>query len=368
MTLGSRLGSRDNNFDLLRLTAALLVVFAHSWNTSLNTSDPVSLAIGYGLGNVGLMVFFTISGLLIAKSAEQNGLFAFAVSRGLRILPALLAVTVFEAFVVAPIFFDGDARAFLTSAAPWEHLKNATVFLGRFQIDGVFVGHAKTGLNGSTWTLPIEAALYVVVAMAATAGCLTRRTCLAAFVACWSLYAYMTAAGHTDFVNNGPEIIRRVHLYPFAKWGSFFLLGAVFWKHRDSIRLDGRLALLCLGSLLLLKGMKPVTCVPFAAYLVVYVGLGLRSTAGFFERTGDISYGIYVFSWPIQQWCIAVSSRTITPVELAAISIPISVLVGFASWTLIEKPALGLRRILLRKGPILAGADTGVGAAKAGAS
>lgn len=368
MTIGSKLVSRDNNFDLLRLTAALLVVFAHSWNTSLNTSDPVSLAIGYGLGNIGLIVFFTISGLLIARSAERNGLFGFAVSRALRILPALLAVTVFEAFVVAPIFFDGDARAYLSSAAPWEHLKNATVFLGRFQVDGVFEGHAKPGLNGSTWTLPIEATLYLVVAMAATVGCLTRRSSLAAFVACWALYGYMTAAGYADFVNNGPEIVRRVHLYPFAKWGTFFLLGTVFWTYRDRIRLDGRLALLCLGSLLLLKGMKPVTCVPFAAYLVVYLGLGLGSTAKFFERTGDISYGIYVFSWPIQQWCIAVSSRTITPVELAAISIPISVLIGFASWTLIEKPALGLRRILLRSGPVLAGGAAGPGAAKAGAS
>jgi len=69
---------------------------------------------------------------------------------------------------------------------------------------------------------------------------------------------------------------------------------------------------------------------------------------------GDISYGVYVYAFPIQQLLVPITiGFTIGNLELgwlanAALTVPLVSIAGVASWLLIEKPALvyGRKRVV----------------------
>src|SRR5947208_13628430 len=84
---------RQNNFDLLRLFAALSVIFSHAFLLAENSQDhdPLMLVTGGPaiLGLAGVFVFFTISGYLITQSFETTASpLLFVCKRALRLFPA----------------------------------------------------------------------------------------------------------------------------------------------------------------------------------------------------------------------------------------------------------------------------------------
>src|SRR5690242_21752565 len=104
---------RDNNFDIMRLVAALCVVISHSFPLSYGATtaygakaiQPLFL-LSHGqttLGTVSVYVFFVLSGFLITGSFERQSPYQFALSRGLRLLPGLAVVLFILTFFVGPI-------------------------------------------------------------------------------------------------------------------------------------------------------------------------------------------------------------------------------------------------------------------------
>src|SRR5439155_23209736 len=99
---------RHNNFDLLRLLAALSVIFSHAFLLAENSQDhdPLMLLTGGQaiLGLAGVFVFFTISGYLITQSFETTASpVVFLAKRALRIFPGLILCLVVCAFVIGPL-------------------------------------------------------------------------------------------------------------------------------------------------------------------------------------------------------------------------------------------------------------------------
>jgi peptidoglycan/LPS O-acetylase OafA/YrhL len=345
MKLAEVVDGRDNNFNALRLFAALLVVFGHSWSLTASGTDPLNRLTGYAAGSVGLAVFFTISGYLITRSALERTPGRFLYLRCLRIVPALLVVSMFETFVVGPIFFEGTAAEYFASRHSWGHLKSASMFYGDFYIKGVFPDNPLKGLNGSTWTLPVEMTLYVAALLAATFGLLRPRAMPVLLALCVGLYAYARAAGLSFPDNVGPYVVNKVALYPLALWGLFFCLGSSMWVYRDLLELSGGIACCAILLLIVARSIWDAAFVGCFAYLTIYFALAVRPLNLVGRRLGDISYGVYVFAWPIQQWAVATTPACSNPWILAAVSIPISILFGLLSWNLVEKPAMKLRHL-----------------------
>src|SRR5262252_2995814 len=119
--------ARHNNFDALRLIAAVAVIFSHSFLIAQGTGANEWLNLLTGnqcmLGLTGVFVFFAISGFLVTQSFEQTqGPLRYLAKRCLRIFPAFIVILVLTAFVLGPIVTtlppaDYFARTSLTATS-----------------------------------------------------------------------------------------------------------------------------------------------------------------------------------------------------------------------------------------------------------
>jgi peptidoglycan/LPS O-acetylase OafA/YrhL len=65
---------------------------------------------------------------------------------------------------------------------------------------------------------------------------------------------------------------------------------------------------------------------------------------------GDVSYGIYVYAFPVQQ-SVAAIWPSVHPLAMFAIAFPITYCLAFLSWRLVERPALALKRVVAPSRP-----------------
>src|SRR5579884_2478670 len=102
-TIGSLDRGRQNNFDYIRFTAAVMVIFAHSYSL-LKQTDPLGRLTGFiDCGALAVDIFFVISGYLITKSLMRRPLIEYVQARVLRLLPGWAVAVFFCAFIVGPV-------------------------------------------------------------------------------------------------------------------------------------------------------------------------------------------------------------------------------------------------------------------------
>ncbi len=344
MRLEDRLDNRDNNFDVLRLVAATLVLFSHCYPLTGN-NEPFGEFTGVSLGEIGVVMFFAMSGFLIAKSWNDEphpGRYAF--KRALRLLPALAVVVVITTLVIGPLFTTLSLADYLTDPATWFYLVRASLLVTiAGHLPGVYTDNVyPDAVNGSLWTLPVEAGCYVMVAVLGVLG-LTRRSGLllagAAVLALATtpLSPLSKAIGDTAA---GGDVVIVLELI------ATFLLGALFYSLRHRLRLSW----LALGALTLLwiltweTGWVFLTTVLAFGYGVLV--LAFRTPAGLRRLTapGDVSYGVYVYAFPVQQSIAALWGPGLTPGVMFVIALPITYLLALLSWRIVERPALRLKR------------------------
>lgn len=336
-------GGRANNFDFLRIVAALMVVHGHGW--ALTGGVPPGLW-GVPFARVGVDVFFSISGFLVTRSWERTpDLGAFARKRARRILPGLVACVLLSIFVLGPVATRLTAADYFASGATWRYLANIALY-SQLYLPGVFEGLQDGGaVNGSLWSLLPEVACYVTVPLLAylSAGSLTRRRALLAagalFFGCFGVYLF-------EF-HTGPSLVAySVDLrYCFVE-APFFLVGSLFALAGSGRSMLGR-ADLCLLALLLNYGVSgwvgqwslPLQWLT-TPYMVISMGLmslPLLREAG---RFGDVSFGLYLYAFPIQQLVVQFFPDARYPI-LDCVALTTGA--AFLSWHLVEKWPLSRR-------------------------
>jgi peptidoglycan/LPS O-acetylase OafA/YrhL len=340
-----------NNFDLIRLLAAVQVAVIHTaFVFHPGGSDGLEFL---GLAP-GVPVFFFISGFLISAAWERNpDPRMFALNRVLRIAPAYLAVTVFSliailAFAHLPLAQDAPKLALwfgaqLTLLCDWN-----PAFLR---------GYGDSVVNGSLWTIPIEVCFYaatpflygllrksrhgtgVLLALAATSFVLIYSdSWLMHHIAAWKMVAKFVA------------------LTPFP-WFGMFLCGLLAQRHlplllpivRGRAWLFGLIALAVMAVTfewrvppLLTSGNRFVGILNFAtlALFALSFAYSARGLAGRLLHRNDISYGLYLFHLPVANIVFANGFRGATGMLLSWI---LAIAAACISWFFIEKPALARR-------------------------
>jgi peptidoglycan/LPS O-acetylase OafA/YrhL len=332
-------GSRNNNFTLLRFVAALLVIISHSVALSEGRSvlEPMESLLGVSLGSLGVLIFFVLSGYLIAMSySARHDLKAFVIARGLRIFPALFVCTLISAFVWGPLMTSYGATEYFKDSSVYRYVLDNTVFLLRRGTGGALPGVFTSNpipevFNGSLWTLPLELRMYVMVAVIGVFG-LFRRRRLVSFILLLALLVMIIAMQE--------KALRGLLWRPPA----FFLAGVLFYANRDFIPVNGLVGLaLGLAAALAYKSvMFPILAGAFLVYAAFFLAYVPGGWIRKFGNLGDYSYGLYIYAFPVQQ-TLAVIHPGIKPLSMFLAAFPLTLGLAVLSWHLVEKPALALK-------------------------
>jgi peptidoglycan/LPS O-acetylase OafA/YrhL len=128
-----------------------------------------------------------------------------------------------------------------------------------------------------------------------------------------------------------------------ARTSAHFLAGVVFYYYNPRLRTRFALAALGLGGLGLALGVYPLVAPLCMTYLVFWLAAVLPFRS-FGKR--DYSYGIYIYSFPIQQSLAAFGLWAYGFAAYFGASFGLTLLCAAASWHLIERPALKWKRLL----------------------
>ena len=331
--------NRSNNFDALRLIAALLVIWGHQFAIM---GKPVPLFWHNEPGAIGVVLFFAISGYLVTLSwlADPN-LLRFAARRALRIWPGLAAAVVLGATVLGPLVST------LPSAEYWGHPLTrqyvANLWLDtRYALPGVFDGNPfPSSVNGPLWTIPLEITCYAALALLGMLGLVERRTfapLLLLALAAVLQWRYSPASGQPMPAWS-----------PLLQYAMMFAVGASLacwrsvWLPQRMLTAGGLVILL-----LLLYFAGPTVIGGQAPLLIIAtVGViwGTASTPGLRQagRWGDFSYGLYIYAFPVQQLVIWIFGSQMGFAVATGLSIWGTLVLAALSWHLLEKPFLGFK-------------------------
>ena len=338
---------RQNNFDALRLVAAISVIFSHSFLIAEGTQNREWLILLTGnqciLGLTGVFVFFAISGFLVTQSFEQTGNpLHFLAKRALRIFPGLFAATLVSAFVLGPLVTNLPLLSYLSRPEPYAYvLGNTLLDQTVHELPGVQFVDNPVGIeiNGSLWTLRYEFLMYLMVLGLGALRLLTVRTALL-------LLAFGIACLHLGMLD---ELEKWGWFFQLLSgWGwlvGFFAAGIALYKLRDTRIFDGRIALLALAGLVLSVPLRQfITLFPvFGCYLALWVALNPRLPVIPAARFGDLSYGLYIYGWPTEEAVMWLSGGRAPWWQLFLVALPMAAVIAFFSWHLVERPMLRLK-------------------------
>ena len=337
-------GSRKNNFTGIRILFAWLVLYGHSYaiQKTVGIRDPLNILFqgSVWIGEIAVNGFFAISGFLVAASFINRGLKDYAISRILRIIPALFLCVLLTVFFLGPIFTNLSLREFFLNSQTYAYLSNGfAIFKVEWILPGVFEDNIRPAVNGSLWSLPVEARCYLILAVIGFFGLLKDRTLANLCIISVFLFGVI-------FFSEIPLIGGN------SKWARpsmYFLIGVFFFINRDRVILDHRLAFLAVILIFSSFGEEWFLYVfPLSfVYLIFYTAYATKYI-NFDKKIGDISYGIYIYAWPVQQ-IVADIFPQFTPSWNTIISSLMVIPTAFISWRYIEKPILGYKKRLLGK-------------------
>lgn len=337
----SDLGSRHNGLNLVRLVLAYAVLVAHGWVLSGRGEGPQ--LNGQTMGGWSVFAFFAISGYLITGSRLTKPLGAYLVLRVARIFPAFIVCLLVTALVFAPVAYytaHGSIEGFLTTATtPFNYIfTNSGLRINAYDVAGTPSGVPYPAVwSGSLWTLYWEFYCYLIIAALLASVWVRRRPWVVLVAMVLSIVGY---AGWpttvSSYFGNNAVLMYLLQLIPF------FLAGSWFYMIRDRIAFTWPIALVAAG-LGLVAAMNvpdwgPQLAAPLLAYVVLWAGAAVRSPR--LIQKHDISYGVYIYAFPVQQILAMLGLYQLHLAAYDALAIVCTVPLAAASWLLVERPAL----------------------------
>lgn len=346
--------SRDNNFPIIRLMAAVFVFAGHMG--MIMGGQPLVLG-NFPLHELGVGILFLISGYLITKSwlSDPDPL-RFAIRRFLRLWPPFAVLILLMVFVAGPLLSDLGAEGYFKSGYT-VYLRNLRFYIV-YALPGVFTDlpHPNS-MNGSLWTMPVEAFLYVLTPLLLSM-LRVRKHPKASFYPATVLTA--AAIGADIFLRTfypdsrvvvyGTELISSYHLIVF------YIIG-IFFTYEEAKRLLN-IQTGCLAMCLMfftefspapLQHLVMYLVFPYFVFSVVFAPNPVFSSL---DRRMELSYGIYLYGFFFQQLIVYLRGLygwSLTYLQSLLVSAVPTILAAVLSYYLIEKPTMLLSRYLIKK-------------------
>ncbi|KKB79399.1 hypothetical protein VW29_17720 [Devosia limi DSM 17137] len=296
--------SHRNNFNLIRLVAAIQVLLVHGCNHFGVTGWYVTALKAVP----GVPVFFFISGFLIYQAYERSsgsGLFGFYRNRFLRIFPGLWVCVILSTLAVAATGYFEISQPSTVQVVIW--LAGQMTFAQFYNPD--FMRAFGDGvLNGALWTITVELQFYIITPV--LAFCLASRKWIFGVLLAVSVLTNQLAH-HTL---NPDSLATKLLYVTFAPWVYMFMTGMLVARYRQQaariLQVPFVLIVLAfLASMFLLGGyhvnaQNSINPISFLLICVMIFKLAFMSP-GRLEGAlrgvtrNDISYGTYLYHMPV---------------------------------------------------------------------
>lgn len=277
-----------------------------------------------------------MSGYLIAGSYDRSfSLSDYLLKRALRILPAYWAALFFS-LVIGITLSKLPLASFITAPLTWRYIACNLTFTNFLQpsLPGLFL-HNPSGaaVNGALWTIKIEITFYLLVPLI---------TLWSRRFGAWKVLPpvfFASACFHAA--------LDRLHHPVLAKQlpGQlcFFAIGMMIHQSFRLIDTYKRSAWMCalvaLGAYFAVGG---VALEAIAAGSAVLLFALLTPPVAGPTKYGDLSYGIYVFHYPIIQTLVSVGIFDTHPKLAIYIVFFMVTILAIVSWNMLEAPSLRL--------------------------
>ena len=287
--------SRVNNLNFIRFVAALMVIVSHCYAVVLG-GDAGSYLLKFtgdrlSPGGVSVGVFFLFGGFLIARSCEHYPeAKKFFSARILRLFPELLFVVILTAFVFGPMLSTLSPVEYFTNPQTYKYLLNGVLIMVH-QLPGVFTNNPSGDVvNAALWTLPVEFICYILCFISYKLTKFDKKKFLLLSIPVFAL----AAVYYVKFSPLQLSVVRAVLL---------FFLGVLIWVLRDHITISPVLGLatIVLWFVMVFRGidnLAMLTVFPVACFCLAY---GMGNHFSKFGTKFELSYGIYLWAFPIQQ-------------------------------------------------------------------
>jgi len=338
-TIGQAYVGRDNRLTPIRFVLATAVLVEHAIIVTQGPLPPPPLAVNaWSLSYIAVNAFFILSGFLIADSLERRAdIFTYAASRALRIMPALVFLSLAAVFIFGPYFTEMTMAEYWSSGQTWLFPVQVLGFLDTSQGPaGIFTDLPWAGeFSATLWTLRYEMIAYIAAAIIFFSPLpWNKYTHLVLFAVTAGAYLALSLVW-----SDAPAIIMSS-----ARLSAAFTLGMVVHGWRHSIPVVPWPAIAAL-PLWLMAGeapwAEPLLNIALSA-IIFWFAFANLSGLPTWSTIPDWSYGIYIWHYPIMQAVLYFDSDA-DPLLIGAISLPTSFLIAAFSWSFIEKPSLRLK-------------------------
>lgn len=330
------LDAGPNNLNFLRLLFATAVIYTHSYDL-LHVPGELLQSLSKGqLAASGLAVngFFIISGFLISHSwSRSSSAASYLKRRAARILPGFVVCVLLCFLLLAPLGAS-SLSAYIHDPTSYRFL---TLLLGKGPqtINAAFPANPEPGnVNGSLWTIRVEALCYLVVMLWGALKLLrSHAATLFLAIACLML-PYLLALF--------PHLALPLVAFQTLAVISSFCCGMALWRFKQFIPQSILLALVAAACMFV--AITPLRTLAWS-YLVLFAGFAKPRILPLADRT-DLSYGIYLYAFPLQQLFIHRFPQVFTPhpLLLVAATVALTYPLAYLSWTFIESPFLKTAR------------------------
>jgi peptidoglycan/LPS O-acetylase OafA/YrhL len=361
-TLADEFDPRNNALNAWRLVMATGVIVWHSW---LITGRQISFEPAHQLmRDVWVDGFFAISGFLITWSwFKRPRVRDYFIARALRILPGFWVCLIVIAFVIAPVSVaiqGGSPAELLRSPGPIGYVvNNCALLIKQSDISGTPTGVPVPGeWDSSLWTLYWEALCYISIAILGVTRLLRVWWVVPSLLV--SAVLWSTTLPSISAIVEAPPDQRPpldaatqslIAQNAAARFAVMFLAGALLYQVRNVIPARWSLVALSVSIVLaasLLPNYRWVAAFPLA-YALVVSGALLRNPR--LRLRTDLSYGVYIYAFPIQQLLVIVGLGFLAPPIFGIIATVLTVPIAALSWFLVEKPAMSLKSRFRREDP-----------------
>lgn len=344
--------SRTNNFNILRLFAAFMVIYGHMCHIM---GLPVYCIYGQAVSTIGVKILFVISGFLIAKSLLSDSHFGrYMIRRVFRIFPGLIGVVLGAVLVVGPIFTGLPLKDYFTNYSTLAYLKNIALY-PMYALPGVFTEYTyPNAVNGSLWTLPIEFSLYLILPLFLVIFKKLKITKVGMLsVAIGSIVlncVFMKYFQTARLVFYGTNWVDCLAIIPYFFVGGFLALPEM----KKIFNLQIAVALMLFMAIFQLNTIKSECLMGIILpYFVLSFSLVERPVFSQWFSKSDFSYGLYLYGFVVQQVIWHQLQKLNNPIFSLNVSFVICLVVTFIcaviSWYIIEKPMQTLGKKLVEK-------------------